>query len=175
MKKPQPIRSLTARKNTDSLVRVPLLCWDIAHTQLDTHQHLISDIGAFSQMATELDWQLVPEFRLPLVSGQTIVITDRSRQITWMSSAFSRLTGYQPNEMLGKSPALLQGPLTSSTTKALVRQRLSRCETVTVTIQNYRKDQTPYWCRIAIYPLHNTKAECTHFMAIEKELPRAFR
>ncbi|WP_186742383.1 PAS domain-containing protein [Spirosoma utsteinense] len=99
------------------------------------------------------------------------MVTDRSSQIMWVSHTFSRLTGYESCEMLGKTPVLLQGPLTSTTTRALIRGRLARCEAVTVTLQNYRKDQTPYWCQITIDPLSDQRGECTHFMATEEECP----
>ncbi len=167
--KSRPVRALSDHEKSGPIVRVPLLCWDIAHPQLGKRLELAHDLDSFAQLATNLDWQTMPELRHPLNSGQAVVVTDRSSRVVWVSRGFSRMTGYQPNEMLGKTPALLQGPLTSLTTRAFVRQRLARCEAVTTTIQNYRKDQTPYWCRISIDPLYNKQAECTHFMAIEEE------
>ncbi len=166
----RPARNLTDQQKPGLITRVPLLCWDVAHPQLGKLQEVASDLDSFARMATDLDWQSMPELRHPLNDGRTVVVTDRSRRVVWVSRGFSRLTGYQPNEMLGKTPALLQGPLTSTTTRAFVRQRLARYESVTATIQNYRKDQTPYWCRITIDPLFNRQAECTHFVAIEEEL-----
>lgn len=168
--KSRPARSLANQEKSGPIVQIPLLCWDIAHPLLGKHQELANDLNSFARLAADLNWQSMPELRHPLKDGQTVVVTDRSSRVVWVSRGFSRLTGYQPSEMLGKTPALLQGPLTNTTTRAFVRQRLARCEPVTATIQNYRKDKTPYWCRISIDPLYNKQAECTHFMAIEEEL-----
>ncbi len=173
--KSQPVRNLSNQEKPGPIVRIPLLCWDIAHPQLGKYQELASDLSSFARLAADLNWQWMPELRHPLNDGQTVVVTDRSSRVVWVSRGFSRLTGYQAGEMLGKTPALLQGPLTNTATRAFVRQRLARCESVTATIQNYRKDRTPYWCRITIDPLFNKLAECTHFMAVEEELPKHAR
>lgn len=158
-------------KDTNSpILSAPLLCWDIANPQLGKNQQLAYDIQTFAQLKTDHDWQFETDLRPLLVENKTVVVTERTSRIIWVSNSFSNLTGYQPTEMMGKSPALLQGPLTSLRTKTLVRQKLARFEAVTVTIQNYRKDRTPYWCQIAIHPLFTTQAECTHFIAFEKEL-----
>ena len=149
---------------------MPLLCWDIANPLLGKQQELAFDLFTFAQLKADHGWQLDTDLREPLTDNQTVVITELTNRIIWVSSGFIRLTGYQPAEMIGKSPALLQGPLTSPKTRALVRQKLSRFESVSMSIQNYRKEQTPYWCRIVIQPLFNDRSECTHFIAFEKEL-----
>ena len=115
-------------------------------------------------------WQFETNLRPLLLDNQTLVVTQQTNRIIWVSSPFSRLTGYEPVEVIGKSPVLLQGPLTSSSVRILMRKKLARFEAVTITIQNYRKEQTSYWCQIAIHPLFNSRFECTHYVAFEKEL-----
>lgn len=149
---------------------VPLFCWDIANPLLGKQQALATDMQMFAQLKADYDWQFERDLRPLLVDNQTFVITEQANRIIWVSSGFSSLTGYQPVEMIGKSPSLLQGPLTSMRTRTMVRQKLSRFESVSATIQNYRKDRTPYWCWIDIHPLFNTLSKCTHFIAFEKEL-----
>lgn len=141
--KPRLARTVSSPGKAGLVARVPLLCWDVPHPQLSKQQELASDVASFARLATDLNWQSVPDLRRSLAEGRTIVVTDRSSQIMWVSRGFSRLTGYESCEMLGKTPALLQEPLTSATTRSLVRRRLARCEAATITLQNYRKDQTP--------------------------------
>ena len=53
---------------------------------------------------------------LSLVASNTdhaVVITDRNGLIEWVNDGFSRITGYEPFEVVGKKPGdVLQGPLT---------------------------------------------------------------
>ena len=162
-------------KENNLTPNIPLLCWDIANPQLVKNQQLAMDMQSFARLKANHDWQFETDLRPLLVENRTVVVTEQTSRIIWVSSGFSNLTGYQPVEMMGKSPALLQGPRTSLRTKMLVRQKLAHFEAVTITIQNYRKEGTPYWCQIDIHPLFNTQAECTHFVAFEKELANLSR
>lgn len=156
--------------NIPPVTNVPLLCWDIASTLLIKNQKLATDMKSFAQLKASFNWQFETDLRPLLADNRTIVVTEQTSRIIWVSSAFSSLTGYRPAEMIGRSPGVLQGPLTSLSSRTMVRQKLASFEAVTVTIQNYRKEGTPYWCQIDIQPLFNTEAQCTHFIAFEKEL-----
>ncbi len=158
-----------------SEANVPLLCWDLAHPLLAKRQQIAKDLETFAQLKARFDWQFETDLRPLLANDLTVIITDRAARIQWVSAGFYNLTGYQSGEVLGKSPALFQGPRTSSRTKALIRQKLACAEAVAVKMLNYRQEGTPYWCQITIQPLVNSHNQCTHFIAFEKESPDASR
>lgn len=148
----------------------PLLCWDVAHPLLRKRQEMVNDLETFAQLKARFDWQNAVDLRSALLDNLTVIVTDRAARILWVSDAFHLLTGYQSSEAVGKTPAFLQGPLTSPKSQRTIRQHLVQAQPVAVKVLNYRKEGTPYWCQVDIHPLINSQQECTHFIAYEKEL-----
>ena len=90
--------------------------------------------------------------------------------IEYVNPAFTALTGYAPEEVIGRNPRILQGARTDPETSACIRQSLERGEPVRVEILNYAKDGREYWLDLQIVPLRNAAGELTHFAAIERDL-----
>ena len=55
-------------------------------------------------------------------NGIVITTADPGYPIVYTNAAFCEMTGYSPDEVMGKSPSMLQGPLTDSE----VLERLNR-------------------------------------------------
>ena len=61
-------------------------------------------------------------------TGNLVIITDRERRLVWANEAFTRLTGYELHEVLGRSPGeLLQSELTDRATLSGLAQLVDRC------------------------------------------------
>ncbi len=83
-------------------------------------------------------------------SYDSILVTDATRdaKIIYANKAFKTLTGYDPSEVIGKTPRILQGPATDRQVIARLADALkyqSRFEGKAI---NYRKDGAPfimYW------------------------------
>lgn len=114
--------------------------------------------------------------RLAAVASRTIngvIITDAQRRIEWVNEGFSRITGYAPEEVMGKVPGhLLQGPETDPATVAYIRERLARNEGFTTEIVNYRKTGEKYKVQIEVQPLLDEAGNVTGYMAIETDVTR---
>jgi PAS domain S-box-containing protein len=91
-------------------------------------------------------------------------------RITYVNSAFNELTGYEFDEVIGKSPRILQGPDTDEETLAEVRTALEHRESIRVEILNYTKDGRPYWLEMDISPVFDSAGNCTRFVAIERDV-----
>lgn len=95
--------------------------------------------------------------RLALVVNKIttpVVTTDTSGCIDWINRAFTRMTGYAPEEALGKNPgALLQGPDTSDVAVLTMRNALHCGRAFEVDILNYRKGGEPFWQHIKADPI----------------------
>ncbi|MDE2300466.1 MAG: PAS domain S-box protein, partial [Burkholderiales bacterium] len=90
--------------------------------------------------------------------------------IEFVNDAFVRFTGHAREDVLGKSPRLLQGPLTDPTELSRIRAALARFEPVHAELVNYRKSGEPYWIELDIVPVSVNSARCSHFVAIQRDI-----
>lgn len=111
---------------------------------------------------------------LSLVAAKTtdiIIMTDAEERITWVNSAFEKLTGYTFEEALGENPGeLLQGPDTDPNTVDHLAKAMENCESVQAVILNYTKQGEPYWLDLTIDPIFDEEGNCEAFIAIEKDV-----
>jgi len=111
--------------------------------------------------------------RLALVAQNTsnsVVITDLDRRITWVNPAFERITGYSAQEVVGRSPALLQTAQTDSLTIARMREALAKGDTFTGEVLNRSKQGNDFWLALEIQPLHDDDGAINGFMAIQSDI-----
>ena len=112
--------------------------------------------------------------RLSLVAKYTdnaVVITDAKTRIEWVNDGFTRLTGYQPEEVVGRTPgAILQGAETDPETVAHMRSQIAKEEGFDVEVVNYTKDGRPYWLSMEVRPIRNEANAVTRFIAIERDI-----
>jgi len=78
-------------------------------------------------------------------------------RILWANRSFYRLTGYKPEEVIGQTPRILQGPLTDRATLDRVRTALEAWQSIRVEMLNYRKDGSTYWNEFEIVPIANAQ------------------
>ena len=90
-------------------------------------------------------------------------------KILYVNEAFTRITGYQPEEVLGQTPRILQGVKTDQAQLQKVRNALARWESITVEVINYRKDGTEFWNEFSLVPVANTKGWYTHWIAVQRD------
>lgn len=109
-------------------------------------------------------------------ANDAIVITEADQldepgpRIVYVNQGFTRLTGYSPEEVIGKTPRLLQGPKTDRAQLERIRTALSRWEPVSVELINYRKDGSEFWVGISIVPFADESGWYTHWMAVERDI-----
>ena len=90
--------------------------------------------------------------------------------ITFASQAFLNMTGYNLNEILGKNCRFLQGKGTDD--YAVYRIRLSIAEGADchVVLLNYRKDGTPFYNRLFLTALRDTKGRVKNYLGVQCEV-----
>ncbi|MHC5856271.1 sensor histidine kinase [Nostoc sp.] len=90
--------------------------------------------------------------------------------IIYVNEAFTRITGYNPEEVLGKTPRILQGAKTSRVELDKVWNALSHWESVTVQVINYRKDGSEFWNEFSIVPVADQTGFYTHWIAVQRDI-----
>ncbi|HEX4843338.1 MAG TPA: PAS domain S-box protein [Limnobacter sp.] len=91
-------------------------------------------------------------------------------RIIYVNSAFERVTGYSREEVLGKSPRLLQGPLTDTQTLRQIREKLEHGESVHVELVNYGKSGRPHWLEMDIVPVVSADGAVPYFASIQRDV-----
>jgi PAS domain S-box-containing protein len=105
-----------------------------------------------------------------------VVITERAPElphdlrIVFVNDAFVRLTGYARADVMGRSPALLDGPATDAAEIDRIRAAISRSEPVHAELLEYTNDGRPHWIELDITPVATTGEHCTHFVSIERDI-----
>lgn len=94
-------------------------------------------------------------------------IADR---IVYANAAITQHTGYSPEEVIGNTPRMFQGPDTSPETRAMIRKALDAFEPIQAEILNYRKDGTPYWTEMQISPIFDNAGQATHMVSVQRDV-----
>lgn len=97
-------------------------------------------------------------------------ISEPGPRIVYVNEAFTRVTGYRPEEVLQRSPRLLQGPKTDRAQLDKIRQSLIRWEPVRVELMNYHKDGSEFWVDLNIVPIANEDGWFTHWVSIQRDI-----
>ena len=90
-------------------------------------------------------------------------------KIVYVNEAFSRMTGYSPEDAIGRTPRILLGPQTDRDQLNQVRNALGRKQAVRVEMINYRKDGSAYWVDVNFVPITEESGEFTHWVAVQRE------
>jgi len=103
-------------------------------------------------------------------SFDSILVTDATAKgkITYANKAFKKLTGYDPSEVMGKTPRILQGKGTDKKVIDRLAEALESGKKFEGKAINYKKDGTPfimYWRVIPIKDGKNIEA----WVAIQRE------
>jgi len=100
---------------------------------------------------------------------QGVLLAGPDRRIVSANAAFSRISGYSADEVLGLSCGFLQGPGTDPATAAAIRAALTTGEAFDGMVLNYRKDGTPFWNELTISPARDERGRLTHFIGILRD------
>jgi PAS domain S-box-containing protein len=108
-------------------------------------------------------------------SDESVVITtaqlDRpGPQIVYVNPAFTKMTGYAPEEVIGKTPRILQGPKTDRAVLARLREDCKAGKVFHGEAINYRKDGSEFYLEWSIRPVQNERGAVTHFVAIQRDV-----
>jgi PAS domain S-box-containing protein len=91
-------------------------------------------------------------------------------QILFVNPAFSEMTGYSQEEVLDKTPRILQGPKSDRVMLQRLREALGRGEPFSGETINYRKDGGEYYVEWDITPIRNSNGQIHHFLSIQRNV-----
>ena len=104
---------------------------------------------------------------------EAIVVADARKKdfpLIFVNRAFTRITGYEPEDILGKNCRFLQGPDTDEKAISKIRSALIEKKNTVVTLLNYRKDGTSFWNRLALVPVFDEKGRHNYHVGIQSDV-----
>ncbi|WP_436399514.1 bifunctional diguanylate cyclase/phosphodiesterase [Roseobacter sp. S98] len=108
------------------------------------------------------------------MANESILVTDSERRIIWTNNAFTKITGYSREEVVGVRPNdLLYGPDTDPRVITQIRDAIRNREPVQTEVLVYHKDGRPYWISLGISPLEATAATGVRFASISTDITAA--
>ncbi len=91
-------------------------------------------------------------------------------QILFVNPAFTEMTGYSQEEILHKTPRILQGPKSDRAMLRRLREALGREEPFSGETVNYRKDGSEYYVEWDITPIRGSAGEISHFLSLQRNV-----
>ena len=107
--------------------------------------------------------------------AESILITDIDLDdpgpyIVYVNSAFEKMTGWSREEIIGKSPRILQGARTDHTIFYNLKDTLEAGGTWSGKTLNYRKDGSEFYMEWSIVPIKNTNGKIYQYLAVQKDV-----
>lgn len=91
-------------------------------------------------------------------------------KIVYVTPAFCRMTGFTADEIIGKTPRILQGPNTDRAILTKLRKCLAAGQSFSGELINYRKDRSEYLVQLTIDPVRDADGRVTHWVAVQQDV-----
>ena len=105
-------------------------------------------------------------------SPESIVITDASGTIEYVNEAFTAMSGFTRDEVLGRGPTLFRAEDDASRE---LERALSEGRSWRGRLQNRRKDGREYLVFAKVSPIHQLDGRITHHVALEEDITEKTR
>lgn len=147
----------------------PLMCWDIFMNSYYQKLQLLDSLQRINRLAKRRKWKVEWDIEDQLLKKQKIIIvTDPSLIIRFASSNLVEMNGYNPDEVLGKSPKIFQGNATQTEVRIQIKEAIVKRMPFHGSIINYKKNGTSYNCIVEEYPVWNSAGTLVNFIAFEE-------
>ncbi len=134
-----------------------------------------------------VDRRLVLDARAGHTQGTTLEVRDRAlasatsgvviadavqagMPIIYVNPAFERLTGYGADEIAGRDCKFVQGEGTDSGAIAEMGAAMREGRECRVTVLNFRKDGTTYWCDVHLAPVHDRRGRVLQYIGVQTDV-----
>lgn len=144
----------------------------------DDNGRAIRMIGAIQDITKQKE----EEQRLKLLetvitqSKDSILITEANSaslkipKIVYVNPAFSQMSGYLSNEIIGKSPNIFKGPKSDSEELKKLLKAIKNEEECLIETITYTKNKEEYWVRFSMIPIFNAEGAITHWISIQRDI-----
>ncbi|TDE30315.1 PAS domain S-box protein [Flavobacterium ranwuense] len=144
----------------------------------DENGKAIRMIGAIQDITKQKE----EEQRLKLLetvitqSKDSIIITETDSidgkipNIIYVNPAFSIMSGYESDDIIGKSPDIFNSPNSDSNELEKLLDAIKNKEECLIETISLTKDKEEYWVRFSMIPIYNSENELSHWISIQRDI-----
>ena len=105
-------------------------------------------------------------------SAEAVVITDAAGAIEYVNPAFTQVSGYSSDEVLGQNPRILKSGVQGPAFYAAMWAALTRGQSFVGDLTNRRKDGTLFQEEAVISPIRDETGATTSYVAVKHDVTR---
>ena len=116
--------------------------------------------------------------RAVVATDITFTITDPRQPdnpLAWVNPSFTRVTGYEYDDAVGRNCRFLQGPATDPVAVQQIRDDLAEQRPFTTTLLNYRKDGTAFWNQLSVSPVFDGAGQLVSYVGVQTDVTERVR
>jgi len=144
-----------------------------ARAGLTSHDELGQISQAFDAMAGKVQQDTQELIRLRQAIEQlheALIITDANGNIEYANPAFSRITGYAGDEVIGQNPRLLKSGKHPEEFYQAFWKRISDGKSWSGRMTDRRKDGCLYQARVSVAPVLDEQGNITHYIGLQEDV-----
>ena len=142
---------------------------------------LAETVTALSSRVRDLLARKQSEERIALLqsvvlhTGDAVVVAEAPARpgelprVVYVNPAFTTLTGYAAEEVVGRLPTLLRGPRSEPATLERMRLAVDRREALRVEMYLHRKDGVAFWAEIDLTPIDVSSGGASHWISVIRD------
>ena len=154
--------------------------YDRGFLVMDENKKVTRIIGAMQDI-TKLK---IEEERLKLLetvitqTKDSVIITEANEtstgipKILYVNPAFTKLTGYNPEDVIGKTANVFMNRTSLKHDFKRISQALKKKEEISFETINFNKNKAEYWANISMIPITNKDNEHSHWISIQRDISK---
>lgn len=103
-------------------------------------------------------------------STELVYVTDKNGIIDYVNPTFQKITGYEANEIIGKTPQILKSGLHTEKEYQEIWQTIASGKVLRKVIANCKKNGDVYYQETTITPIKDVDGEVTHYVATGNDI-----
>lgn len=97
----------------------------------------------------------------------------RDSSIEYINPAFSRITGYVADEVIGRDPRFMAAPGLDEAERAKLRSAIAEHREVRVVLRNLRKSGEIFWNELTVTPVTGEYGKVSHYIGVINDVTAA--
>jgi PAS domain S-box-containing protein len=148
--------------------KLPLICWNFYSEFIGSLYTSLNDQYQLTQIAVTHRWKTPFQLNKMMQHDTVVVVTCPKLKIVFATQNIEQMNGYQPCEVIGKSPKIFQGEATCPVISKEISLAIQNKQPFDKIVTNYCKNGSLYYCHIQGFPVFNKTGKLVNFIAFEK-------